>query len=333
MSKMKSGWHKQPLRHSRARRFGKAGGIYASERIRTILKKHPEYKNLNIKQLRGKGIFLKYGNPIKQDEEIKLKPMRGTQLMREMTKEEKKPIKQKAKETAKKIGKWVGKEAKIGYEKTKEFVKKETPKVEAFVKKEATAVKEKVKKEYEEYGKKRREAVAKAVAQATQQKIVDEQTEEEKEELIDKLSEETQAFREMEQEEAPSHPELDVSQIFSQLKPEEAMRIAEQTTKALTKVEHKKIDDLASVDVKELSDEELKMITVRLGTGFFGQGNKFESEIKRRIRERERVETDLKIELEKAQIESKKRLEQLREGLTKQGGGYIWDNLFGTTKK
>jgi hypothetical protein len=322
MSKMKSGWFKQRVRHSNARKHGHAGGIYASERIRTILKKHPEYKNLNIKQLRGKGIFLKYGNPKTQEEEIKLEPIRGTQLMREMTKEEKKPFKQKAKETAKKIGKWVGKEAKIGYEKTKEFVKKETPKVEAFV-----------KKEYEEYGKKRREAVAKAVAQATHQKIMDEQTEEEKEELIDKLSEESQTFREVEQEEVPSHPELDVSQIFNQLKPEEAMKTAEQTTKALTKVTHKKIDDLASVDVKELSDEELKTIAIRLGTGFFGQGNKFESEIKRRIRERERVETDLKVELEKAQIESKKRLEQLREGLTKQGGGYIWDNLFGTSKK
>jgi len=58
------GWHKQPIRHRNARLYGRAGGIYktkpATKRLQTILQKNPSYKNLNIKQLRNKGIFLKY---------------------------------------------------------------------------------------------------------------------------------------------------------------------------------------------------------------------------------------------------------------------------------
>jgi hypothetical protein len=295
-----SGWFKQSERHSKARKYGRAGGVYASERIKKILKKHPEYKSLSYKHIKGKGIYLKYGRAEEEDM---------------------KPKKTAFKETAKKVGKWIGKEAKTGYEKTKEFVKKETPKVKAFLKKETEAVKEKVKKEYEEYKKKRREAVGRAVAQATQQKIMDEQTEEEREALIDKI-ESAQMMEEI-------RPEPSMSQMFNQLKPEEAQKVAEQTAKALTKAEHKNVEDLADVDVKELSDEELKMITIRLGTGFFGQGNRFENEIKRRIREREKVETDLKIELEKVQLESQKRFGAIKKDLEKQEqGGYIWDTIF-----
>jgi hypothetical protein len=323
------GWFKQPERHSRARKYGQAGGQYASQRVTTILAKHPEYKNLSFKQLKGKGIFLKYQSDADRDgvKNIKdCKPLNSHE--------------QDLKETTKKVGAWVEKEAKIGYEKTKEFVKKETPKIKAFVKKEAEAIKEKVKKEYDEYKRKRREAVGRAVAQATQQNLIDEQTEEQKSELIDKLSEmkegqeSTEISSGLESQMTPiSYPEFNVSHIFNQLKPEEAQRIAERTTKALTKAEHRNVEELADVDVKELSDDELKMITVRLGTGFFGQGNRFESEIKRRIRERERVETDLKIELEKAQLESKKRLEQIEKDLNKEAkGGYVWDDIFGTKK-
>lgn len=323
------GWFKQPERHRRASKYGRAGGQYASQRVTTILAKHPEYKNLSFQQLKGKGIFLKYQSDADRDGVKNIKDCKPLN-----------PKEQDLKETAKKVGTWVGKEAKKGYEKTKEFVKKETPKVKAFVKKEAQAIREKVKKEYEDYKKKRREAVGRAVAQATQQNLIDEQTEEQKTELIDKLSEmkegqeSTEISSGIEREMTPvTYPEFDVSHIFSSLKPEEAQRIAEQTTRALTKAEHKNVEELADVDVKELSDEELKMITIRLGTGFFGQGSRFEAEIKRRIRERERVETDLKIELEKAQLESKKRLEQIEKDLHKEEkGGYIWDDIFGTKK-
>jgi hypothetical protein len=93
-----SGWHLQRVRHSRARRLGHAGGTYTSERIRKILKKHPEYKNLNFKQLRGKGIFLKYQSDSDRD---KVKNIKDCQPLN--------PKKQDIKETAKKIGAWTPK--------------------------------------------------------------------------------------------------------------------------------------------------------------------------------------------------------------------------------
>jgi hypothetical protein len=304
------GWHFQSVRHSNARKTGRAGGVYASERIKTILRKHPEYKNLSFKELKGKGIFLKYQSDSDKD---------GVKNIKDC-----KPLNQKEqdlKETATKVGGWVKKEAKA---------------VGSWAKKESEAIKTKVKEEYVKHQEKRRDAIRRAVEQATQQKVLDEQSEEEKEAMISRLENQPNMVSEMNEAGMPTnYSDMNINKLFTtSLSPEEAQRTAERTTRALTKAEHKKIDDLADVDVKELSDEELKTITIRLGTGFFGQGRRFEEEIKRRIRERERVETDLRIELEKAQLESKKRLDTLREDLNKtEKGGYIWDDLFGTKQK
>jgi hypothetical protein len=52
-----SGWHYESLRHSHARRFGKAT---PSNRIKTLINQHPEYKKLTFKQLQHRGVYLKY---------------------------------------------------------------------------------------------------------------------------------------------------------------------------------------------------------------------------------------------------------------------------------
>ena len=54
------GWHFQSDRHSKARKTGSAGGEYSSARIKALVSKHPEYKDLSFKQLKNKGVFLKY---------------------------------------------------------------------------------------------------------------------------------------------------------------------------------------------------------------------------------------------------------------------------------
>jgi len=337
------GWFNQSLRHSKARKYGKAGGTY-STRVETILKNHPEYKNLNFKELKGKGIFLKYQADYDKDGVKNVKDCKPLNPKEQDLKETATKVGAFIGKEAKAVGGWVGKEAKIGFEKTKGFVKKEAPVVKEWVKKEAEAVKKKVNEEYSEYKKKRREAVGRAVEQATQKGIIDEQTEEQKSLLVDKISEmkegqeSTEMSHEIDNSTTPtSYPDLDVSHIFSVLqKPEEAQRIAEKTSKALTKAQHKNVEELSDVDIKELSDDELKTITIRLGTGFFGQGKKFENEIKRRIREREKVETDLKIELEKAQLESNKRLEKLREEAKKKeagGGQSFWEYITSSPEK
>jgi len=337
------GWFKQPLRHSKARKFGKAGGEY-STRVKTILKKHPEYQNLSFKELKGKGIFLKYQADYDKDGVKNVKDCKPLNPKEQDLKETATKVGAFIGKETKAVGGWVGKEAKIGFEKTKGFVKKEAPVVKEWVKKEAEAVKQKVKQEYEDYQKKRKEAIGRAVQQATQQGVMDEVTAEQQTELIDKIAETQEGMgsvemsHEIEAKTIPTtYPDLNVSHIFTAIqKPEEAQKIAEKTSKAFTKAQHKNIQELAEVDVKELSDDELKTISVRLGTGFWGSGNKFENEIKRRIREREKIETDLKLELEKSQHESQTRLEKMREEFKKKeagGGMSFWEYISSSPEK
>jgi len=323
MAKHKTGgWFNQTIRHSKARKYGKAGGQYlteqASKRVDTILKKHPEYKNLSFKQLKGKGIFLKYQSDSDKD---------GVSNIHDC-----KPLNQKEqdlKETSQKVGRWVKKEGKaVG-----EWAKKEAPIIKEWVSKEAKILKTKAQEELKKYQDRRREAVRKAVAEATRQNAMATSTPEEQEKIVDDVIE----IPEMQDTgEDTNYQNLNISHIFTkpELSIDEATRIAKKTTEAMTKAEHQKIDDLADVDVKELSDSQLKTIAIRLGTGFFGQGGKYEDEIKRRIRERERIETDLRLELQKAQAESNKRINEYQKEISKvEKGGYIWDDLFGTSKK
>ena len=313
MAKHKTGgWFNQTTRHSKARKFGKAGGQYLS-RVDTILKKHPEYKNLSFKELKGKGIFLKYQSDTDKD---------GVKNIKDC-----KPLNQKEqdlKETTKKVGDWVKKEAKaVG-----EWTKKEVPKIKEFISKEAKIIKTKAEEELKKYQERRREAVRKAVAEATKQNAMVVTTPEEQEKLVDDVIETPEM---QETGEATNYQNLNISHIFTkpELSIDEAQRIAKKTTEAMTKAEHQKIDDLADVDIKELSDSQLKTIAIRLGTGFFGQGSRFEEEIKRRIRERERIETDLRIELQKSQAESTKRMNEYKKEISQiEKGGYIWDDIF-----
>ena len=55
------GWHKQPTRHSRAKKYGKAGGIYASDSTISDLRK----SSAKIDESRLKSTQLKFGYNIK----------------------------------------------------------------------------------------------------------------------------------------------------------------------------------------------------------------------------------------------------------------------------
>jgi len=316
MAKYKSGgWFKQSLRHSRARKIGRAGGSYASDRIRTLLKKHPEYKKLTFKQLKKRGVFLKYNSDSDKDGVINIKDCRplnkkaqdngeektlefeqikGTGLLRE--KEPKKKIK---------IKEFLSKTEKQAEEAAKKGLK--------FISEEAKELKKKAEESIEEYNRKKREAVSKAVDEATKGRLMEQKNLDERQEILEDI------------QEAQEVEKSDVSHIFTGTNPEESAKIAEKTSKLMTRASHKAIDDLSSVDVKELSDNELKTIAVRLGTGFFNSGTRFENELKRRIRERERIATNLQIEVEKSRMEHEKRLTKLREDAKKPG---IFEGLF-----
>jgi hypothetical protein len=74
MTKYKgSGWHRQSVRYSNARKYGKAGGTYKSELIKKLVHKHPEYKNLTFKQLKKRGVFLSYQGDADKDGVINIK--------------------------------------------------------------------------------------------------------------------------------------------------------------------------------------------------------------------------------------------------------------------
>jgi phage-related minor tail protein len=84
-----SGWHYESLRHSHARRFGKAT---PSNRIKTLINQHPEYKKLTFKQLQHRGVYLKYQGDSDKDG-IKnvhdCRPLDKTRQDNGMSKEEK----------------------------------------------------------------------------------------------------------------------------------------------------------------------------------------------------------------------------------------------------
>lgn len=317
MAKYKSGgWFKQSTRHSNARKLGRAGGSYASDRIRTILKKHPEYEKLTFKQLKKKGVFLRYQSDSDKDRVINIKDCRPLNKKAQDNGEERKLEFEQIKGT----GLLREKEPSKTKMKIKEFLSKTEKQAEKAAKKglkfigeEAKELKKKAEESIEEHNRKKREAISKAVAEATKERLMDKTSLEERKEILDELEEANQVKGE------------DVSHIFTGTSPEESAKIAEKTSKLMTRASHKAIDDLSSVDVKELSDDELKTIAVRLGTGFFSSGSRFENELKRRIRERERIATDLQVEVEKSRMEHEKRLKKIKEDANRPG---FFDGLF-----
>lgn len=70
--KGRSGWHKQTLRHSKAKRTGHAGGKYANSnptgwRYPKDVFSDKKNKNLSFNQLQSKGVFLKYQGDTDKD--------------------------------------------------------------------------------------------------------------------------------------------------------------------------------------------------------------------------------------------------------------------------
>jgi len=306
------GWFNQPIRHSRARKYGKAGGIYksnkAAKRLQTILKNNPQYYNLNLQQLKNKGIFLRYNTDTDKDGVINIE---DCQPLNPKMQDLKEAIKEGEEKATKLIA--------IGFKKAKELGREG-------IKKAKEIAKETIKKieEAQERRKQRQEkAIKKAVLQATKSRLIPEVTEKEVEEEIKK-----QMIKEEQTEEFSFKP---VEEIFKRpefvMTPEKAQELAERTQEALRKAKRKRIDDLKEIDMSELTDDELKEIAIRLGTGFFGKGNKFENELKRRIKERKKINTDLQIETMRAEREAQERINKELERGVKEGG-YIWDDWF-----
>jgi hypothetical protein len=272
-----SGWHFQSDRHSKARRTGHAGGTYESERIRAIVEKHPEYKNLTFKQLKNKGVFLKYqadadkdGTPNIRDcrplnkkaqddgksagwydigheepKKLEFERIEGTNLLKE-----KEPSKKsKLVEDAKKAGRFVEKEIILGAKKTGEFIEKETK----------------------------------------------------------KLDEELKRRREK-------------AQIEKEAKKEQLEEFRLQEVNSVLKEE---VSDEKEIDIKTLSEEELKQLAVITPRGLFGGDTKYEHELKRRIDEEARLKGDLIIEKANASKKVEERIDEAKG--EKQKFKYIWE--------
>lgn len=279
------GWHFQTERHSKAAKTGHAGGVYESARISAIVKKHPEYKNLTFKELRNKGVFLRYKSDADKDgttnihdcrplnkkaqddgkengwndigheeKPIRLEKIRGTELYEE--KEPKKSFKEKAKiagEYAKKeakiAGEYAAKEIKIGAKKTGEFIVKET----------------------------------------------------------EKLNEELKAARER-------------AQIKREANREQLEEFRLQEVNSALK---EQVGDEKEIDVKALSEEELKQLAVITPRNLFGGDNRYESELKRRIEAEARLKTDLILERTKATSKAEERIKSSSE--TKKPFKAFWE--------
>lgn len=300
------GWHKDSARHSRARKYGKAGGKYANERIQKILQKNPEYKNLTYKQLRNKGIFLRYQSDSDKDGVKNVKDCKPLNKEEQDLKEDIKKIEEGTISLIKKGVKKAEKLGEKGLEKAKELTRQ---------------AKTKIAEIQAEKKRKQEETIVRAITKARNEKLIPEATEEEIRAKV-----EAEVHKETAKRETEFVP---VEQIFlkPEIEPEEAQKIAERTAEAIRKAKRTRIDDLSQIDLAELTDEELKEIAINLGTGFFGAGNRYEEELKRRIREKEKIETDLKIETMKAEKTAQERIKQItKEGVSK--GGYIWDDWF-----
>lgn len=265
------GWHFQTERHSKAAKTGHAGGLYESARISAIVKKHPEYKNLTFKELRNKGVFLRYQSDADKDgtknindcrplnkkaqddgkmagwndigheeKPLRLERIKGTNLLKEKEpsnfKEKVKAAGEYAKKEAKIAGEYAAKEIKIGAKKTGEFIKKET-----------------------------------------------EQLDEE----IKLAREKAQIKREANKEQLE---EFRLQEVNSRLK--------------------EQVGDEKEIDVKALSEEELKQLAVITPRNLFGGDNRYESELKRRIDAEARLKTDLILERTKATSIAEERIKK-----------------------
>lgn len=306
------GWHKQSLRHSRARKYGKAGGKYKTEeiskRIKTMLKKNPKLKNLTFKELQNKGIFLRYQSDTDKD---------GTKNIKDC--QPLNPKMQDLKEKIKKAEKKGITLIKKGFKKAEELGKEGITKAKELT----TKAKQKIAEIQEEKKERQEKAIAQAIIQAKERKIIPEINEKEIREKI-----EAEIYKETADKETEFYP---TEQIFQEpqfkMTPEKAQKIAERTTEAIRKAKRKRINDLSNIDLSELTDNELKEISIKLGTGTFRTGNKYENELKRRIRETNKIETDLKIETMKAEKIAQERInKELQTGV--KAGGYIWDDWF-----
>lgn len=278
------GWHFQTERHSKAAKTGHAGGLYESARISAIVKKHPEYKNLTFKELRNKGVFLRYKSDSDKD---------GTKNINDC-----RPLNKKAQDNGKMVG-WndIGHEEKpLRFEKIRG--------TELLKEKEPSKFKEKLK-EAGEYAKKEAkiagEFAAKEIkkgAKKTGEFIVKE---------TEKLNEELKVARER-------------AQIKREANREQLEEFRLQEVNSALK---EQVGDEKDIDVKALSEEELKQLAVITPRNLFGGDNRYESELKRRIEAEARLKTDLILERTKATSKAEERIKEASQ--TKKPFKAFWE--------
>ena len=239
MVRAKTGWYNQKVRHSNAKRFGKAGGVYTSERIKKLLNK-PKYKNMTFKQLKNKGVYLSYQGDADKDGVKNIKDCR--------------PLNKKAQDNGLPKSIYANIPDVPEEKPTTEKEEKERIQTQERLQKIGKSISKfgrKIKEKEEQFCKKR------AIAEKKRK-------------------------------------EKQVSRIEKEL----------ETSEYLNKRDRERIADL---DLRELNDEELKILAIREGTGFFSN-NKYATEIERRIREEAKLETDKTIIINEERLRAKTRI-------------------------
>jgi hypothetical protein len=241
------GWHKQSGRHSDAKKTGHAGGVYASERIRKIVREHPEYKDLTFQQLKKKGVFLKYQKDSDGDGIANVHDCR--------------PLNSKKQDDGEKM-------TEEGYQ-------------------------DYLNNEAEEEEQEREDNLASgAVTDIKRAEAKEEKKKSHKiRDFIHKEGEELKEYG------ARKKMEREIKEAY-----EDKKKVRELNT-ALKE----KISAESEIDLKALSEDELKKLAVVEGESVWGD-NRYESEIKRRMRAEADLQTDIILERQKLREREKERL-------------------------
>lgn len=296
-----AGWFKQSVRHSNARKYGKAGGQY-KERIGSFIKKNPNYKNLTFKQLKNKGLFLKYNRDADGDGVKNIKDCR--------------PLNPKAQDNGYEVSYGdttiggAGQVASTGIgvlDKGIGVVEQGVGTVKETVKGVGNIVSEGEKQLGGVVQKGEELAIEKEKT-----KRAELESQKEAEELEKKKFEEEEKpvsnTRFVEQETFLDDITRKVKEAHNE---KEALRERreEKRRDTVEKIIGKKILNEDEIDVRSLTDHELKRLSVLKGKGFFDFfDNDYEAELKRRKEEEIRLKTDLEITADRA---NEKRAERI----------------------
>lgn len=332
------GWHGQSIRHSNARLKGKAGGTYAQAKIARVMTEYkkgllytPTGKKVKNKKQAvaialseagltrkktGKGYLYtlkKYGDsttPQGSSEEPYIFTSNPTAIKQ----------KSRLKQFAEKAGQFIKKEEKavvsLAKEKISEigynnYIKSELEKGNLYV------------KDGKPYNKDGTPATILAQNQKTINKILNKweaQGNKPKETLLQKAKEEAVILAQK--------AKLEAKKALEEIKNARSRQV-DKIANELESIESVDEDTrlrLATMDVKQLTAEELKQLAIVEGESFFG-GNKYENELKRRINEEARIETDLTIERAKAKEESRQRLIKPKEDNSESLTNFLFGDL------